>query len=343
MPKNAPRVLVPLAVGLAILTTPVSLASADGLTFMHEFVDLVQVEFKAPGTGIHGTGPVGDSCPQSIFGVRAITPIAFHGDGRVSTNLKAGSTHVSGLGTIPLTVPCPLPGSNNEPLGLTIADMNLHLASETTSVFQDVCTEEPFWECVIDQGTADLDLYACPVQASSFNSGAFDDRGTLGGTVIQGSTFSRELECSSPASRSFQYTGDPQYGFFFDPERWGSDAQSYFQYHDVVRYGDGSHYVAACMEVSYDYFDLTTLTTGSGSANAHDWRLVLDLGTPEDWADALALHLLGINGDGRIVEGWSDTGGFNGCPFSETMASPPTKKADDIDSQTMELVNALTA
>lgn len=369
--NNKTRIVITLAVAISLAgLVPVGSAthvdtnqqqfSDFGNTAMFDFLTAVEFEFKGTGTGVYGIGGTNQPCPVSILGLRVIQPISFYYP-REATNLKAGNEELAGLGTFPLGTPCPIPGTNPDPQGVHVADMNVFGPRHTFSVSQTMCAKEPFWECsaVLDGSNDlidnDLDVYSCPWDQADFYFGGDkgpsknvqDNRGVLGGTGLQDQAFSRGFKCNVDPIHAYEYSDDmANYSIFHAPGgsgEWGTDFET-INFHDVLRYGDGSAFVVACTSVAFNFFALNTGESGSDEARSYDWMQVLDLGTPSSWAGDLLLQYLGVGGSGRLVEGWNDQGGQNGCPFDNTDDPHPDKKTEfPVEGQTTSLANAIVS
>ncbi|MCA1811656.1 MAG: hypothetical protein LC623_06555 [Halobacteriales archaeon] len=331
------------------MAMPVGAGVPGHVSTTFEFLVASYFDFK-DGVGIADPSDQNNPCTAVLLGLRASPPISetWEADQNMGTNLNGPAQGISNLspplaavgGWLPsssginLGVACPLPGSGSGNLWVVWSGANWRSAEHDSSAQINLCTQQTFPSsspgCLALPGS-NLKLWVSACTSASFDHDYMDGKGKyLNGVPFdQLAMKNQKIRCAPDHSHNYTST----------VQSFGSGSAS--QTSDlitndvVVHTGSGTRYMAVCWRV--DYLDFSNpLVPVSLVANAHDWKLVIDLSDdPANIAAAIVVHYGGAQtGDGGIgpataaLRGFYDQSGDNGFGPCTVGPAPESKKPD---------------
>ncbi|MCA1812025.1 MAG: hypothetical protein LC623_08460 [Halobacteriales archaeon] len=313
--KTTPIVLVAAFV-VGAFAMPASAQPPGNYSITFEFLTTSYFDFK-DGVGIADPADQNNPCTALLLGLRGIQPLAetWEVDQNMGTNLNGPGISEGNLvppltpaggwlpnsGGINTGVACPIPGSPTPPaahsLWLIWSGVNWRSVEADSAANLFLCTQKTFASsspgCL---AVPDNQMYlwasACvgfsPASGTFFGHDYTDGKGKyLGGVPFDLLGFKNDM-INCPMRRNIDYTDTIQ------DFTAGGAAQTFdiIKNEAVVSAGTGTTYMAVCWQITYLNFS-DPLNPTTNLAQAHDWKLIIDLsdpGAPSSWLAALLLH-----------------------------------------------------
>ncbi|MCA1818579.1 MAG: hypothetical protein LC620_00755 [Halobacteriales archaeon] len=339
--------LVVAAFVAGALAMPASAQPPGNYSITFEYLVASYFDFK-DGVGIADPNDVNNPCTALLLGLRGIQPLAetWEVDQNMGTNLNGPGIGVSNLvpplapvggwlpasGGVNLGFDCPIPGAPVSPpdprntdglnhnMWFIWSGVNWRSAEADSSANLFLCTQKTFASsspgCLaIPDNRMHLWVSACDPSTVLFGHDYTDGKGKyLGGVPFDLLNFKNDMIKCTPR-RSVNYTDTIQ------DFAAGGAGQTFdiIKNEAVVPLGTDTTYMAVCWQIGYLNFS-DPLNPTTHLAQAHDWKLIIDLlDTPANIVAALQLHYGGAqpgdNGVGPATVAlrgfYSDDAGYN--------------------------------
>ncbi|MFO1534627.1 MAG: hypothetical protein ABR586_03075 [Thermoplasmatota archaeon] len=293
------------------MAVPAFAAPPGNYSITFEYVTASYFDFK-DGVGIADPADQNNPCTALLLGLRGIQPLAetWEVDQNMGTNLNGPGVGISNLvpplaavggwlpasGGIDVGVDCPIPGSpvstpgDDHSLWLVWSGVNWRSAQADSSTQISLCTQQTFASsspgCLaIPTNNMLLIAAACANGGATFGHDYTDQKGKyLAGTPFDTLALKNDqIFCATRSSANYTNT--------VQDFTAGGASQTFdiIKNEAVVNNLSGSTYMAVCWRI--DYIDFSNpLAPVNLQAQTHDWKLILDLGSPAGFQAALSLH-----------------------------------------------------
>ena len=311
-------------------------ATIGNYSLTYDFLVLSEWDFK-DGVGLYNPNPANACGIALLLGLRVGQPIAFYYDTlRMATNLKGPGVAVAGIDPVDL-VACPVPLVPPQPtMQLWFSGINWRLGIDAMSSELNLCSQiiqSTDGGCIPDAETVVLYAADCTEANVDFtpndNTDGKPDQGVWDvlGSTLSGSIFSDAINCGT-----FGHSHDYSATVTFFDVNYAAMGFDNIQNADIVHSGSGTKYAVVCWAMSYVNMDGVDLnadgayTAGevapgsTATAQTHDWKLILDLGSAPTSYSGFILDHLKLTGPDFLRGLYSGVGGsgvgngFGGCP-----------------------------